>query len=317
MSASSAALGQSVSLPRITSTPFWNSNLIVSVYMPLKADYNDLERILEAGCNVRESVVPDRGRQRRPRCAGAHAGRCTTRAFIAICRWCVAGLVLHGRTRRERGVSAHRTDLGHRIAEHEWIPVGTLVPGLGVDRELDDPEARAMLEWVYRGFRSEISVMAGQLGIELDEFRFEVDYIAANDTIDLGFMTIQKGRIAGWKAVTSGMAGGRAVVQNEARCKLTDNTTPDLPTINGYIVEIDGDPSLRCTLEPVGAWSFLCWHNDLYAVDQCHSRCLCRRAGGCQHDAATARQGSISRGIYLGLWLGLMRRAEFSSASIA
>ena len=42
--------------------------------------------------------------------------------------------------------------------------------------------------------------------MEADEVRFDVEFAAADRTLDFGYMTIGAGRIAGIKGVVSGMA---------------------------------------------------------------------------------------------------------------
>jgi hypothetical protein len=123
---------------------------------------------------------------------------------------------------------------------------------MSIDRETDDPEAPAMIEANCGSFKDQIRVMAGALAVELDEIRFEAEFGAANDTTDFGFMTVQKGRIAGFKGVISGMHGGRPVIQCKFVWKLGNDMTPNWPVEDGYVIEIDGDPSVRVRLEPIG-----------------------------------------------------------------
>ena len=86
----------------------------------------------------------------------------------------------------------------------------------------------------------------------LDEIRFEVEFGAANRTTDFGFMTIQEGRIAGYKGVLSGVAGGRPRVQCKFVWKVGHDMTPNWPVEDGYVIEIEGEPAVRCRLEPIG-----------------------------------------------------------------
>jgi hypothetical protein len=123
---------------------------------------------------------------------------------------------------------------------------------MGIDREPDDPEAPGLVDAACGSFRDQISVMAKALGVELDEIVLSVDFAVANDASDFGFMRVGKGRIVGFKGVLSGTTRGRPIVQCQFVWKLGDDMTPNWPVEDGYIVEITGDPSLRCRLDPVG-----------------------------------------------------------------
>jgi 2,4-diaminopentanoate dehydrogenase len=123
---------------------------------------------------------------------------------------------------------------------------------MSIDRPVDDPEAQAMIEANCGSFKDQIRVMAQALAVDLDEIRFEAEFGAANHTTDFGFMTVQQGRIAGFKGMLSGIHDGRAVIQCKFVWKLGHDMTPNWPVEDGYVLEIDGDPSVRVRLEPTG-----------------------------------------------------------------
>lgn len=124
---------------------------------------------------------------------------------------------------------------------------------MGIDRALDDPEAPVLVEGACGSFKEQIRVMARALQIELDGIRFDVEFGAANRTTDFGFMTIEEGRIAGFKGVLSGVADGRPRVQCKFVWKVGHDMTPNWPVEDGYVIEIEGEPAVRCRLEPIGA----------------------------------------------------------------
>jgi hypothetical protein len=121
----------------------------------------------------------------------------------------------------------------------------------GFDLEVDDPEAAERVEASCGSFRDQIRVMATALGIELDDIGFRAEFATADETTDFGFMTVGKGRIAGFKGVISGLAGGRSVIECRFVWKIGHAMTPDWPVTNGYVIEIEGDPGVRCKLEPL------------------------------------------------------------------
>jgi hypothetical protein len=123
---------------------------------------------------------------------------------------------------------------------------------MSIDRPVDDPEAPAMIEANCGSFKEQIRVMAQALAVDLDEIRFDAEFGAANQTTDFGFMTVQQGRIAGFKGMVSGIHDGRAVIQCKFVWKLGHDMTPNWPVEDGYVLEIDGEPSVRVRLEPIG-----------------------------------------------------------------
>ena len=123
---------------------------------------------------------------------------------------------------------------------------------MGFDLELDDPSAPGLVEASCGSFKDQIGIMAAALGIELDRVAFDADFAAANEDTDLGFITIGAGRIAGYKGSVCGMVGDRSIVECQFVWKLGSNMTPDWPVTDGYLIEIQGDPAVRCTLSPVG-----------------------------------------------------------------
>ena len=64
-------------------------------------------------------------------------------------------------------------------------------------------------------------------------------------------MTVQKGRIAGFKGVISGRVSGRSVIECQFVWKLGDDMTPNWPVEDGYVIEIHGEPNVRVRLEPI------------------------------------------------------------------
>jgi 2,4-diaminopentanoate dehydrogenase len=124
---------------------------------------------------------------------------------------------------------------------------------MSIDCAVDDPEAPGMIEANCGSFKDQIRVMANALAIDIDEIRFEAEFGAANETTDFGFMTVQKGRIAGFKCTISGMHQGRAVIQCNSVWKLGHDMTPNWPVEDGYVLEIHGEPNVRVRLEPIDA----------------------------------------------------------------
>jgi hypothetical protein len=121
----------------------------------------------------------------------------------------------------------------------------------GFDLSPDDPEAAARCEASCGSFKDQIPVMARALGVQLDGIGFHAEFALADEDTDFGFMTVQKGRIAGFRGTISGLKDGRSVIECRFVWKLGEKMTPNWPVTHGYVIEIEGDPAVRCKLEPL------------------------------------------------------------------
>jgi 2,4-diaminopentanoate dehydrogenase len=121
----------------------------------------------------------------------------------------------------------------------------------GFDLEPDDPEAAERCEASCGSFKDQIPVMARALGVKLDGVGFKAEFAVANEDTDFGFMTVGKGRIAGFRGTISGLVDGRSVIECRFVWKLGEDMTPNWPVTHGYVIEIEGEPGVRCKLEPL------------------------------------------------------------------
>jgi len=68
--------------------------------------------------------------------------------------------------------------------------------------------------------------MAHALGIALDAVEVQVQFATADRRLDLGYMVVEKGRIAGFKGTVAGQGGGRPVIECQFVWKLGSGMTP-------------------------------------------------------------------------------------------
>jgi hypothetical protein len=122
----------------------------------------------------------------------------------------------------------------------------------GFDLDPDDPAATEACENACGSFKDQIPVLAKALGLTIDEVGFRVEFATADRDTDFGFMTLQKGRIAGFRGTVSGVKDGLSLIECSFVWKLGEEMTPNWPVTNGYVIEIAGDPGVRCRLEPLG-----------------------------------------------------------------
>ncbi|MBJ19390.1 MAG: dihydrodipicolinate reductase [bacterium] len=94
-----------------------------------------------------------------------------------------------------------------------------------------------------------LDVIADALGIDLDERVVEAEYAVAKDDIDLSWMKFPKGTVAGQRTTWSGRVDGRSVIDLTVVWKMGDNIEPNFQGPEGYLVEIEGEPSIRSVIQ--------------------------------------------------------------------
>ena len=92
-------------------------------------------------------------------------------------------------------------------------------------------------------------MMADALGLELDDTRCESDFAVATEDMDLGFMTIEEGQVAGVKATWHGIVAGQSRIELRVVWKMGQHMEPDWPLEHGYLVRVEGEPEIRTKLE--------------------------------------------------------------------
>ena len=122
---------------------------------------------------------------------------------------------------------------------------------MGFDLESDDPGVAQRCEAACGSFKDQIGVLATALAADLDGVGFRVEVATANHDTDFGFMTLRKGRVAALRGTVFGHVGGRSVLECAFVWKLGQDSSPNWPVTDGYVVEIDGDPGVRCSLGPL------------------------------------------------------------------
>lgn len=122
---------------------------------------------------------------------------------------------------------------------------------MGFDRQADDPEVPQLVEASCGSFKDQVRVLAKALHVTIDEVAFRAEIATADEDTDFGFMTVRKGHVAGLQGVVAGVRGGVPVIERRFVWKLGDAMTPNWPVTNGYVIEIDGDPGVRCKLAPL------------------------------------------------------------------
>jgi hypothetical protein len=218
------------------------------VYTPKWPDVDDLVRILESGANVVATAGFITGHalgdgRNRILDACARGGSSIFGSGMNPGFANLLGLVSAGLCDRVDSVTVLESvdSTGYDSPETELA--------VGYGRPLDDPALPAMTRAGTAVFGDAVHLMADALGLPLDEVRCEAEYAATTEDLDLGSWTIAAGCVAGVSAAWQGIHAGRTVVDLRVRWRKGRTLEPDWPIEHGYIVEVQGRPSVRTKLE--------------------------------------------------------------------
>ncbi len=128
---------------------------------------------------------------------------------------------------------------------------------VGFGAPISDPSLPARAERATLVFGDAVAMMADALALELDAIRFRAEFARATADIELGFMQIAEGCVAGVKAQWEGVANGRNAIELQVVWKMGAPMEPDFPLRHGYFVEIEGRPRVKSQFQifPPRDWS--------------------------------------------------------------
>lgn len=93
-------------------------------------------------------------------------------------------------------------------------------------------------------FEDTVAMMADALETRLDEVRYVPEFALATKDLDLGFMKIAQGHIAGLKNRWIGVHEGRELIELTTIWKMTEDVEPNWEIRHGWHVEITGEPNV-------------------------------------------------------------------------
>jgi len=118
----------------------------------------------------------------------------------------------------------------------------------GFGRPIDDPNLQSMTRDGTAVFGEAVALVADALGVELDDVICTAEYAKALEDLDLGSWRIAAGCVAGVAASWQGRVGGRTIVELNVRWKKAPVLEPDWKIEDGYVIEVQGLPTVRSTL---------------------------------------------------------------------
>jgi hypothetical protein len=218
------------------------------VYTPMWHSTDEVVRILEAGIDVVTSAAFINGRNLgadRDRLAAACDrggaslfGSGISPGFVELLAIVAAGI-------------CERVDLV-RVSEQAdstyYDSPATEIPA-GFGRPMGDPDLPAMTAAATAVFAEAVAMVADALGVELDAITCTSEYAAAPEDLDLGSWSIAAGHVAGIAASWQGTVGDRVVVELDVRWRKGPRLEPDWEIADGHVIEIEGLPTVRTTLQ--------------------------------------------------------------------
>jgi hypothetical protein len=221
-------------------------------YMPYRSDIDHVVRILEAGINVVTTMYMLSGRgygqdaEERIAAAAERGGSSLYSSGIYPGHVPMVALATSAMCSRIDCISMLES-VDMRGYRNEKV-----FRSMGIDMSPDDPNASTTVEGICGSFRDQVRAMALALAVELDDVRFSAEFAVADEDLDFGYMTVRRGHIAAIKGTIAGIVDGESRIECRSVWKMgADRMTPNWPVENGYVVEIEGTPSVRVQLGPL------------------------------------------------------------------
>ena len=104
-------------------------------------------------------------------------------------------------------------------------------------------------------FKEFMQMLAAGLGFEIQPFRTSHEYALTTEDSYTTPGLIRKGHVGGQHFNYEALVGDRTVIEFKTYWRMADKLTPgwNQPMAGlTYIIEIEGDPGVRCPFEPVG-----------------------------------------------------------------
>jgi hypothetical protein len=218
------------------------------IYTPMWPSIDELVRILAAGVNVVTTAAFINGRRLgtdRQRLLEACErggtslfGTGINPGFVELLAIVVAGV-------SDRIDKITINEAAHTMGYDS--PDTEKVAGFG--RPIDDPNLQKMTADGTAVFSEAVAMVADAIGVELDDIGCTAEYAKATEELDLGSWRIAAGCVAGIAASWRGRAAGRTVVELNVRWKKAFTLEPDWKIEDGHVIEVQGRPTVRTTLQ--------------------------------------------------------------------
>jgi hypothetical protein len=218
------------------------------VYNPMWPSLDELVRILGAGVNVVSTAAFINGRRLGPerkrlveaceRGGSSLFGTGVNPGFAELLGIVVAGIC----DRIDKVTISEAAHTGAYDSPATEIPAG-------FGRPIDDPELQSMTADGTAVFGEAVAMVADALGVELDDVVCEAEYAKTPTDLELGSWRIAAGCVAGIAASWQGRVGERTVIELNVRWKKAPVLEPDWKIEDGWLVEVQGRPTVRTKVQ--------------------------------------------------------------------
>lgn len=229
----------------------------VCSYNPLWQNLDEICTLLEAGINVCASAAWINGSKHTPEdyarvqraCEAGNSTMFGSGAHPGMTN--MVGMVLSGSCE-----SVEEIRITESVDCSTYESAGTQT-AMGFSQ---DPNTPGLAESVRREsevFAESAAMMADALGVSCDRFTFDVEFTAATEDSDLGFMQIPKGTVGSVFGYHRGWVGDRNVVSVGFNWTMGQHVTPPKPLAHGHVIQVFGVPNMRTVIHclPPKDWS--------------------------------------------------------------
>lgn len=145
-----------------------------------------------------------------------------------------------------------RTITASEVALNDHYPVAdVMMDGMGFGHPLEFQPMLATPGFIEMAWQAPIYLIAGGLGVEVEEVRGSLDRRLADRDIEVAFGTIKAGTCGAVRTRAAGVVNGREAIVIEHVIRMARDVAPDWPTSESdatYRVDIDGDPDVHCEM---------------------------------------------------------------------
>lgn len=228
------------------------------LYAPLLSDVDEICRILESGKNVVTptgfSFVKD------PLIAGKLDAACRKGGVSFHGSGIHPGfagdrlpLVLSALCRRIDKIQVYEIFDLSQASESPDMIMGQLGFGMTAEDAANNPPA--LMGVMSTIFNESIDMIAAGLGFEIERYGHRHDFSLAKSDLQMKAGVVRAGHVGGQYFEYTGLVNDRPVIQFKTYWKAGDDIEPasqfDGPA--EYIIEVEGDPSVRVSLTPIDA----------------------------------------------------------------
>lgn len=227
------------------------------IYTPFMADLDQVVRLLESGLDVISTnlflnVGGIQGETKRRLAEACERGNSSLHITGINPGWVNAvTTALTGVCRDVQRVSIFEAaDVSVYESAETW-------QALGISRSEVTPELAEVAKLWMSTFRDSVERMAVALGFALTDLDFDIEYATASETVDLGWLTIEKDTIAALRGGWSGKVGEKTVVHSNVAWYLTRKLNEDWQFDDDHHnIIIDGEPSVHTRIRfiPPESW---------------------------------------------------------------